>query len=63
MFKLGNIVILGDLTFRNSMKMGIILNLKSYYNSNEYVLTLLTEKMTLLNIHQCYVRPYTGFVS
>mgnify|MGYP006352444525 CR=1 FL=1 len=63
MFKLGNIVILGDLTFKNSMKMGIILNLKSYYNSNEYVLTLLTEKMTLLNIHQCYVRPYTGFVS
>ena len=61
MFKLGNIVILGDLTFKNSMKMGIILNLKSYYNSNEYVLTLLTEKMTLLNIHPCYVRSYTGF--
>lgn len=63
MFKLGDIVILADPTFKHLITIGIVLTLKKYKTSNEYVVTLLTEKITLLNIHQCYVRPYIGFVS
>ena len=44
MFKLGDLVVLGNLTFKNLMKTGIILNLKSYHGSNEKVLRILTEK-------------------
>jgi hypothetical protein len=63
MLKPGIIVLLIDPAFEHLMTTGIVLTLKKYKTSNEYVLTLLTEKMTLLNIHQCYVRPYTGSVS
>lgn len=63
MFKLGNLVILADPTFKHKVNIGMILDLKPYRFSNEYVLLLLTEKMTLTNIHQCYMRPYTGSVS
>ncbi len=37
--------------------------IQNLFSTDEKVLVLLTEKMTLINMHQCYVRPYTGSVS
>jgi hypothetical protein len=64
MFKLGDMVVLDEPAFKHKINIGIVLDLWSYNSfSDEKVLVLLTEKMTLINMHQCYVRPYTGFVS
>jgi hypothetical protein len=61
MFEPGMIVV-----FRigfQKLKTGIVLSKKPYVFSGECVLTLLTKEMTTKDVHESYVRPYTGSVS